>query len=266
MHIIVCIKQVPDATSVDIDPKTGNLIREGADFKINHYDLHALEAALLLKEQNGATVTALSMGPPQAAQAVKEALMLGADHGVLISDRAFAGADVLATSYTLSQAISTLPAYDLIICGKQTTDGDTAQVGPSLAEFLSIAHVSWVSDVLSIAADKITARQDLNEIFQDVRLEFPCLITVEKKKSSPRLPSYLRKKQFAQTEIPILTISDLPDQDPAKYGGNGSPTRVEKIFPPTINTDRFLFKESPEQAAAYLYDYLVAKKFIKEDA
>ena len=264
MKILVCLKQVPDATHVDIDSETGNLKREGADNKVNLYDLYALEAAVKLREQTGGKITAVSMGPPQAERAVREALMLGADEGVLLSDRAFAGSDVLATSYTIYQAVKTLGGFDLIICGKQTSDGDTAQVGPALAELLDIPHAAWVKDILESDDEKITIRQDLGDTLLDVSMRCPCLITVEKSKSIPQLPSYMRKKQFASIQIRVLTLHDFDDKDVSKYGGNGSPTRVERIFPPPVNTEKTMLAGTPEKQANGIYTALLQRKFIGE--
>ena len=266
MKIIVCIKQVPDTAHVDIDPKTGNLKREGTDSKVNLYDLYALETALSIREQAGGTVTALSMGPPQAESAVREALMLGADDGVLLSDRAFAGADVLATSYTLYQAVKVLGGAELIICGKQTTDGDTAQVGPALAEFLDIPHAAWVTELLGSDGDGISVRQDLGETLLDIRMNYPCLITVEKNKKPLRLPSYTLKKRFKDKKINILTMNDFEDRDAGKYGGNGSPTRVERIFPPDMNTDKITLTGTARDMASGVLNVLKERKFIEEDA
>ncbi len=265
MDIIVCIKQVPDARHVDIDSETGNLIREGVDSQVNIYDLHALEYAIKLRESLGGTITALCMGPPQAKQALQEMLMLGADKALLVSDRAFAGSDVLATSYTLYQAILTLDHFDLIICGKQTTDGDTAQVGPALAEFLNLPHAAWVTTILDASPLAITVRQDLGETLLEVRIAYPGLITVEQLKTAPRLPSYQRKKQFCTTEIPTLTLSDLPDKDPNNYGSKGSPTQVERIFPPPTNTTKTLLTGSSAELAKEIYQVLLTKKYLTGD-
>jgi electron transfer flavoprotein beta subunit len=247
---------------VAIDPDTGTLIRDGVDSKTNLYDLYALETALQIREQVGGKITAVSMGPPQAGAVIREALMLGADDGFLITDRAFAGADVLATSYALAQAIQKISAYDLIITGKQTSDGDTAQVGPAVAEYLDIPHAAWVVEVLEANEIGLSVRQDLGEAFLDVQINFPCLITAEKSATVPGLPSYIRKKQFAKNEIKTLTLADLPDTSPEKYGANGSPTRVEKIFPPAANTDKITLTGSAQALADGVFDVLKQKKYI----
>ena len=185
MNIIVCIKQVPGTTQVDIDPETGVLKRDGISAKMNPYDLYALETALQLKKEKGATVTVISMGPLQAKAVIREAYMMGADAGYLLSDSKFAGSDVLATSYALASGIEKIGDFDLIICGKQTTDGDTAQVGPAIAEHLKIPHVTWVSKIESVEEKSIVVEQNMEDSFEVVRLPFPCLISVEKKHPHP---------------------------------------------------------------------------------
>jgi len=231
MNIIVCIKQVPATSQVKIDDETGVLQREGTQTKLNPYDLLALEAAFLLREKQGGEVTVVTMGPPQAEQAVREAYYMGADKGFVFSDIRFAGADVLATSYTISQGIRLLDPFDLIICGKQTTDGDTAQVGPALAEYLGIPHVAWV-EFMESGEDGIMVRQDLPDTCETVFMKYPCLITVERGGLVPRLPSYRRMKELRGRPVGFLSFQDFPDQDEKKYGLAGSPTRVVKMFPP----------------------------------
>lgn len=191
MKIIVCMKQVPATSQVEIDPETGAMKRLSADTRTNPYDLFALETALQIKENTGGTVVVLTMGPGQAEAMMKDAYTMGADEAVILSDRKFAGADVLATSYTLAQGIHVLGSADLIICGRQTTDGDTAQVGPAIAEHLGIPHCAWVSEILRVDSDSIEVRQDLVSVSQISRMHFPCLITVDKDMCVPRLPSYL---------------------------------------------------------------------------
>lgn len=191
MKIIVCMKQVPATSQVEIDPETGAMKRLSADTRTNPYDLFALETALQIKEKTGGTVVVLTMGPGQAEAMMKDAYTMGADEAVILSDRKFAGADVLATSYTLAQGIHVLGSADLIICGRQTTDGDTAQVGPAIAEHLGIPHCAWVSEILRVDSDSIEVRQDLVSVSQISRMHFPCLITVDKDMCVPRLPSYL---------------------------------------------------------------------------
>ena len=262
MRVLVCIKQVPDTTRVKIDEKTGSLLRDGVDSKTNVYDLHALEAALTLKAARDCHITALTMGPPQAEAAIHEALALGADHGCLLSDSAFPGADVLATSYALAQAVRKLGDFDLILCGKQTTDGDTAQVGPALAEQLGLPHAAWVTEISDIAADAVTVAQDMGACTQRVRLPLPCLLTVEKGPGTPRLPSLRRKRALADAAMARLTLADLPDSRPDRYGADGSPTRVERIFPPPASEGNILLEGDADTLTNALLDTLTARKLI----
>lgn len=232
MNTIVCIKQVPGTSKVEVDEKTGVLKRDGIDTKMNPYDLYALETAFNIKEKKGGSISVISMGPPQAMEVIREAFSMGADNGVLISDRKFAGADVLATSYTISQGIRKTGDFDLIICGKQTTDGDTAQVGPEIAEYLGIPHVANVRKILEIENDYITVEMDMPNTVEIVEVKYPCLLTVEKDIFEPRLPSYRKKIESKDREIKVISLSDFEDKDENKYGLNGSPTQVERIFPP----------------------------------
>lgn len=262
MEIIVCIKQVPGTTEVEVDPETGVLKREGIDSKMNPYDLYAVETALRIKAENGAKVSVFSMGPPQAAEIIQEAYMMGADEGALISDRKFAGADVLATSYTLSQGINRLGAFDLILCGKQTTDGDTAQVGPELAEFLDIPHVANAKKIVEIKERSIVVDVDLGHLVQTVEVLYPCLISVEKDINQPRLPSFKLKLATKDKKIPVYSLDDLADRDGKKYGINGSPTRVLRIFSPEGNMDRELWKDSAEVVVNRLAEKLKELKIV----
>ncbi len=264
MKIIVCIKQVPGTAQVEIDPESGVLKRDGVASKMNPYDLYALETALRFKQQYGAEVTAITMGPPQAQAVIREAYMMGVDHGVLLSDRKFGGADVLATSYTLSQGIRSIGKFDLIICGKQTTDGDTAQVGSELAEFLGIPHVTCVSKIYEATEKNITAELDMPLHLVTAKLSFPCLLTVEKGIFEPRLPSYKLKLATADRPVKILTLDDMEDKDPAHYGLNGSPTQVKRIFPPENTSSHEIWEADEESLANQLFQYLQDKKFLQQ--
>ena len=272
MDILVCAKQVPGTSKVDIDEETGVLKRTGADAKMNPYDLYALEAALRLKERRGGTVSVITMGPPQAAEIVREAYATGVDRGILLTDKAFAGSDVLATSRALSGGINKTGPYDLIICGKQTTDGDTAQIGPELAEFLGIPHVTNVTEILETDEDetardgewnkKIRVSADMGDYSEICDIEFPCLITVEKEIYTPRLPSYLKARETDEKEIEILALADLSDADPNGYGLDGSPTRVEKIFPPEPKNERITLEGTNGELADKIYVLLAGMKFV----
>ncbi len=262
MKILVCIKQVPGTTDVEVDEKTGVLKRDGVDSKMNPYDLYALETALRLKEDHSGEVSVLSMGPPQAVEIIKEAYMMGADRGALLTDRKFAGADVLATSYTLSQGINKLGKPDLIICGKMTTDGDTAQVGPEIAEFLDIPHVANVKSIIEVKEDSIVLEMDMPYTVEIVDVKYPCLITVDKGIYQPRLPSFRRKIATKEKEIPFYSLKDLNDQDEKKYGLNGSPTQVKRIFPPEANTDHETWKGDGVELSNRLFHKLKELKFV----
>jgi electron transfer flavoprotein beta subunit len=262
LRIIVGIKQVPGTTKVEIDPETGVLKRDGVASKMNPYDLYAVETALRIKEQLGGTVAVVSMGPPQAEAVIREAYLMGADEGVLLSDRKFAGSDVLATAYTLAQGVRAMGEFELIICGKQTTDGDTAQVGPAMAEFLQIPHVAWVGAITAIMPERIVVEQDLAESYEKVAMTYPCLITVEKGLVQPRLPSYRRKLATADRPVRVLQLGNLDDRDPARYGLDGSATQVERIFPPETHRDQVIWDGEPAAVAAQMWQALRAGKFI----
>ncbi|WP_443659800.1 electron transfer flavoprotein subunit beta/FixA family protein [Clostridium algidicarnis] len=238
MEILVCIKQVPGTSKVEVDPVTGVLKRDGVDSKMNPYDLYALETALKIKEEKGGLIKVISMGPPQAKDVIKEAYMMGADEGALVTDRKFAGADVLATSYTISQGVKKMGTFDIILCGKQTTDGDTAQVGPEMAEYLQIPHIANVLKIIEVKEKSIIVEMDMSNTVEIAEVQFPCLLTVEKDIFQPRLPSYRKKMATKDREIKIITLNDFEDKDENKYGLNGSPTQVERIFPPDINNNR----------------------------
>ena len=261
MEIIVCIKQVPGTSKVKVDPQTGVLIRDGIDSKMNPYDLYALETAVRLKETYGGKVMVLSMGPPQALEIIKEAYMMGADEGILVSDKKFAGADVLATSYALSQGILQFKSYDLIITGKQTTDGDTAQVGPEIAEYLKIPHISNILKIIEAGKNYLILDMDMPESVATVKVHFPCLITVEKDIFQPRLPSFKKRIETKNREIKILGISHMNDKNEKKYGLAGSPTQVERIFPPEGNTDREIWTGNGAELAEKMADKLRELKF-----
>ena len=262
MNIIVCIKQVPASSEVDIDPKTGNLIRDSAGTKMNPYDLFALESALRLREKHGGKITVISMGPPQALEVIKEAYAMGADHGILLTDRRFGGADVLATSYTLSQGIRKAGEFDLIICGKQTTDGDTAQVGPEVGEYLQIPSVSYVSEIIEADSEYIKVKMDMPEDISICKIKYPCLLSVEKDIVVPRLPSFVLKEKTKDREIEILSLDDMEDQDENRYGLSGSPTQVEKIFPPETDIEQIILNDETEILSEKLFEKLVELKYI----
>ncbi len=263
MKIITCIKQVPASSKVEVDPNTGVLIRDSNNAKMNPYDLYALESAFQIKNiVKGTKVHAVTMGPPSAKSVLEEALYMGADEATLVSDMRFAGADVLATSYTLSQLIEHINDYEIIICGKQTTDGDTAQVGPEIAEFLSIPHVPYVKEILKIKDSSVILRSGYDEYDEIVEVKYPCLITVEKGYNVPRLPSYRRKILLRDCKINTVSLRDLKDKNPGNYGLNGSPTQVDEIFPPERLTDSIKIEGTTEELATKMISILRESRFI----
>ncbi len=256
MHIVVCIKQVPDTTDVRIDPKTNTLMREGVQSIVNPFDTYAIEEALRLRERVGGTVTAISMGPPQAEAVIREAIAMGANAGILISDRAFAGSDTWATSYTLAMAIRKLePAADLVICGKQASDGDTAQVGPGIATHLDLPQITYVRKVEEIGEGRIVAERLLETGFEVIESSLPCLLTVVKEINEPRLPSLKGKMAARKAEVPVWKAADL-GADPAKLGLDGSPTKVVKIFTPPPRSGGQILTGEPADVVKQLADAL----------
>jgi len=229
LNIIVCIKQVPDTTSVKIS-KENTIIREGVPSIINPFDVNAIETALQLKEKEGGKTIAITMGPPQAEDSLREAISMGIDEAFLISDKAFAGSDTLATSHTLSYAIRKI-GFDLVICGKQAIDGDTAQVGPEIAELLDIPHISYVCKMPEIMNGKMRVERELESAYEVIEADLPCLITVTKEINKPRMPSLKRKLLARNIQIPRLTKDDLKISE-TLCGFSGSPTQVIRIFTP----------------------------------
>ena len=262
MKIIVCMKQVPAGTNVEIDPETGAMKRMSGETRTNPYDLFALETALLLKEKMGGTVTVLTMGPAQAEEMMRDAYTMGADEAVILSDRKFAGADVLATSYALKQGIEVIGGADLILCGRQTTDGDTAQVGPAIAEHMGIPHAAWVSEIVNVREDAICVKQDLASVTQVSELPFPCLITVDKDICVPRLPSYRLMRETEERPVRILSFKDMPDQDLSRYGLIGSPTAVERMFAPPETQKQVYLEGTADEKTEQLFSVLTEEKII----
>jgi electron transfer flavoprotein beta subunit len=253
MEIIVCVKQVPDAKDVRLDPKTNTLAREGVESIMNPYDRHALEEAVAIKEKVGGKVTVLTMGPPQAEAVLRESIACGADEGVLVSDRAFAGADTWATSYTLAKAVETIGGCDLVLCGKQAIDGDTAQVGPGLAQRLNLPYVTCVQKTRQISDAAIEVERMMDDGFDVVRLPFPALMTVVKDINEPRVASLKGKMKAKKAVIKTLSAADI-GADPQCIGLAGSPTQVVRVFAPEPRGDRQMFSGSVEEQV----DQLVA--------
>ena len=263
MKIIVTVKQVPDTNKVKINPKTGTLIREGVPSIINPEDKNAIEEALRIKENNDdVEVTVLSMGPPQAESALREALAMGADRAVLVSDRAFAGADTLATSYMLSRAIKKIETYDLIICGRQAIDGDTAQVGPQLAEVLDLPQATYAEEI-NINGDMVTVKCNFDSVIRVIEMKTPALITVSNRINKPRfktMNSVLRA--FRDKEIVTWAKEDLK-LNPMRIGINGSPTRVRKTFVPSHNREGLVIEKKPAESAGDILNFILEKTILK---
>jgi electron transfer flavoprotein beta subunit len=235
MNIVVCIKQVPDTANVRINEKTGTMEREGVPAMVNPYDLYAVEEALKVKEEHGGTVTALSMGPPQVEDALREVIAMGVDEGCLLTDRGFAGADTLATSYTLAQGLAKIGEYDLVFCGKQAVDGDTAQVGPELAEHLGLPFIGFVRRIREVRPGFICAERMTDEGADVVESPLPAVVSVVKEINEPRLPSLRGKMKAKKFEAAKWSVGDL-EIDEARIGLKGSPTWVTKSFSPEPRT------------------------------
>jgi electron transfer flavoprotein beta subunit len=249
VNILVCIKQVPDTTEVRINPETNTLIRDGVDSIINPFDTYAIEEAVRIRERVGAgKVTVISMGPPQVESALREALSVGVDEAILLSDRAFAGADTWATSLTLATALKTLE-FDLVLCGKQAIDGDTAQVGPGIACHLDLPQVCYVSKVREISKEKAVVERMMEDGTEVVEVQMPAVFTVVKDINEPRLPSLKGKMKAKKAEIKTLSAADIK-ANVEEIGLKGSPTSVNKIFsPPRRSGGEMLeYETAPEVA------------------
>ena len=255
MNIFVCIKQVPDAKDVRLDPKTNTLAREGVQSIINPYDRHALEAAVQLKEKYSGTVTVLTMGPPQAEEILREAVACGADEAVLVSDRAFAGSDTWATTYTLAKAIQKVGDADVILCGKQAIDGDTAQVGPGLAVRMGMPYVTCVREISEYTNDTFIVERMMDDGYDELEVKKPVLFTVVKEINDPRLPSLKGKMKAKKMEITTLTAADL-NADPDQLGLAGSPTKVVRVFAPELKSDRTMIEGTIDEQVDQLVKIL----------
>lgn len=251
MNIIVCIKQVPDTTEIRIDPVKKTLIRDGVPSILNPFDGYALEAALRLKDKNpDAKITAVSMGPQQAKAVLKEAVAVGCDKAYLLSDRVFGGSDTLATSYIISNAIRQIEkrdgvTFDLILCGKQAIDGDTAQVGPEIAEHLGIPQVTYAWEAVDNGDQTVTVKREVEEGYEMVKVMTPCLLTFTKPSYDLRIPTIKGKLKANRFEPEVLTSEDVP-MDLTRAGLKGSPTKVKKTFTPEVKTDGIVIAEETE--------------------
>ena len=246
MNILVCVKQVPDTTEIKINPETNTLIREGVPSIVNTFDAYALEMAARIKDEQGAKIVVMSMGPEQAKTALKECLAVGADKAYLVSDRAFGGSDTLATGYILSNAVKTVEEqegpFDIIFCGKQAIDGDTAQVGPQLAEHLGYPQITCISEI-TVQEGKVRTLRETEYRKEIWESQMPVLVTVTKPAFEPRYPTIKTKLAANKAEIPTLTINEVK-ADPERSGLNGSPTRVKKTFVPLLKKDGVIINEA----------------------
>ncbi len=259
MKIVVCLKQVPDTTVVKIDPKTGTLIRDGVPSIINPEDKHALEAALQLKDNYGAHVTVISMGPPQAKNALREALCMGADEAILLTDRAFGGADTLATSKTIAAAIKNLN-YDIIFGGRQAIDGDTAQVGPEIAEHLNIPQVTYVQGV-EVTENGLIVNRSLEDGYELIKVQTPVLLTAIEELNNPRYMNVQYIFDTVEKEVKVMTSADI-DLESDELGLKGSPTKVKKSMTKETKGAGEMVKEPAKEAALYVLGKLKEKHYI----
>jgi len=259
MDIVICIKQVPETSDIAWDPDTGTLLREGASGVVNHHDKHAIEAALQLREAHGGSITALSMGPPQADEALREALSMGVDTAVLLSDRRCAGADTLATSYALSLAVKKIARFDLILCGKETSDGMTAQVGPQLAELLNIPQVTCATEI-SMRGHSVRITQKLEGGLRTLETSLPALITVERQINQPRIPPMDSiMEAYRDKEVQAWSLEDLGGSGD-HFGLKGSPTKTKKVYRKEVTRGTVtILKGEPDEVARDLISALQQK-------
>lgn len=255
MNIVVCIKQVPETADVRINPETNTLIREGVKSIINPFDMYAIEEAIRLKEKFGGKTIVISMGPPQADSALREAIALGIDEAILVSDRAFAGSDTWATSYTLAAAIKKIKDFDLVICGKQASDGDTAQVGPGISVWLNVPQVAYVKKVEDISEKKAKVERMTEEGYDVIECPLPALFTVVKEINEPRLPSLKGMMKSKKAQIINWKKDDL-GLDENKIGLKGSPTQVVKIFTPPKRAGGQILQGETKEVVDKLTDLL----------
>ena len=259
MNIVVCVKQVPDTNEVKLDPVTGTLIRDGVPSIMNPDDKAGLEAALELKDATGAHITVVSMGPPQADDVLREALAMGADEAILVTDRAFGGADTWATSTTIAAAVKMLD-YDLIITGRQAIDGDTAQVGPQIAEHLNIPNVSYAEDI-KVEGDAVIVKRQYEDRYHTIKVQMPCLVTALGEMNTPR---YMTPggvfDAYRTDEVKVWTLENI-EVDKTNIGLKGSPTRVFKSFPKALKAAGTVVQLDPQESADFLLEKL-KEKFI----
>jgi len=265
MRIVVPIKQVPESSTVKMDEATGAMIREGVEAIVNPLDLYAIETAIALREEHGGEVVAVSMGPPKAVGAIKEAISMGVDSGVLVSDKAFAGSDTWSTAHVLAAAVRRLGEVDLVICGERATDGDTGQIGPGLAAFLDLPVATYVGAIERVAGRVCRVRRLVEDGYEVLDVELPAVLTVVKEIASPRLPTLRGKQKARKTDVPVWSAADLGVQ-PGDVGLQGSPTRVVKIFHPKVARECRMIvandEDSVDDAADSVVEFLQERELI----
>jgi electron transfer flavoprotein beta subunit len=261
MHIVVCVKQVPDTTEVKVNPETGTLIREGVPSIINPFDQFAIEEGLRLRDKVGGQVTVISMGPPQAKAVILLGLALGADRGILLTDRAFAGADTLSTAYTLSKAIQKLGKVDLVLCGMQAVDGDTAQVGPGLASTLKIPQIAY-AETLEVKDGKVRARRTMEDYIEVVETRLPALCTMTTPSNFvPTDPPFSKITKAKKKPYEEWTAEAI-GADPGRLGLKGSPTWVKKVYSAQTKEKAIIIKGSADETVAKLVEILKKEHFL----
>ncbi len=259
MKIAICVKQVPNKQDDGMNFVTGNLDRKILGVATNPYDLVAIESGLKIKDElNNTTIDVYSMGPKRAEEAIRESYTLGVDNGFLISDNEFSGADVLATAYTIANSIKNKNDYDLIICGKQTTDGDTGQVGASISVFLTIPYINSVSEIVETTQTEITVKQDLGTVVHTIKCKYPCLISVEKDICTPRLPSLKLKMNAKKKEVKHISLDETFETQ--SIGVKGSPTRVKKIYRKKLSEKKDVMDIPLDEAKRIIYEVLGRRK------
>lgn len=261
MNIIICIKAVPEFSEVKFDEEKGTMIREGISFMINPFDLYALEEGLRLRDSHEGKVTVISMGPLSVKEILREAIAMGADSALLLSDQAFAGSDTWATSFTLSQAIKKIEEVDLVLCGKQAIDGDTAQVGPGVAQNLNIPYVTFVRKIEELKDGKIKVERLMENGYEVIETVLPCLLTVVKEINEPRLPTLKGKLRAKKAEIEVWGLESLGG-DSKSYGQQSSPTQVIRIFKPEVRRSGEIFTGTVEEQVKALTQRLKEREII----
>ena len=261
MQIIIPIKQVPETSNVKMDEETGTMVREGVESIINPLDLYAIEVGIQLKEEHGGKITVITMGPPSADKALREAIAMGCDDGILVSGREFAGSDTWATGYTLSSAIKETGKFDLIITGERATDADTGQVGPGIASFLDIPLATYTSKIVEVNSKNIVVERLIEEGYETLKMPLPALLTVVKEISYPRLPTLRGKQRAKKTDIPLWSKNNM-ELNESELGLKGSATRVVKITHPKVVRKGTIIKVSDEKTLNEAVSRMI--KFIRE--